>query len=362
MGDFPQNLGINRQSPDMVLSQSSVRDLAVDNLTQQILNRFLVNYLEKGGNLYYRNLQFDNPDRGVRISGFIGSFEGRDCRIVEVAGGKKILVFEDLFVIFEGSSDFRYSTFEATLRGSKERIEGLTDTLASKFKLIDFSKTLFKWYIKTTHGHSNYIVTPKEGNYPLQEMYPFLEEPLESYYTRFHQSSASILLLKGPPGTGKTTFILGLLQHLNEKAMLTYDEELLAGGSVMLSEFMTNSYSYLILEDADTYLSSRSASNNKVLQKLLNAGDGLISQPDKKIIFTTNLENLGDIDPALVRPGRCFDILDFKPLTSAQTKALAEKKGLDLSLVDKTYTVAEIFNTQKYTKSERRKAMGFDGI
>jgi ATP-dependent 26S proteasome regulatory subunit len=35
----------------------------------------------------------------------------------------------------------------------------------------------------------------------------------------------------------------------------------------------------------------------------------LVRAQGRKIIFTTNLPNIGDIDEALVRPGRCFATL-----------------------------------------------------
>ena len=95
------------------------------------------------------------------------------------------------------------------------------------------------------------------------------------------------------------------------------------------------------------------------MHRFLNMGDGLISRPNKKIIFTTNLENLSDIDPALTRPGRCYDIIEFEPLTVDQAKAVAEISGKELDLPDNKVTIAEIFNTQKYRKEKKKSTIGF---
>ena len=49
----------------------------------------------------------------------------------------------------------------------------------------------------------------------------------------------------------------------------------------------------------------------------------------RKIIFTTNLPNVGDIDDALVRPGRCFAVLRTRALELGEATALAARVGAD---------------------------------
>jgi ATP-dependent 26S proteasome regulatory subunit len=43
----------------------------------------------------------------------------------------------------------------------------------------------------------------------------------------------------------------------------------------------------------------------------------------RKIIFSTNLPNVGDLDEALIRPGRCFARIHVRSLTNAEALALA---------------------------------------
>ena len=42
----------------------------------------------------------------------------------------------------------------------------------------------------------------------------------------------------------------------------------------------------------------------------------------RKILFTTNLPNVHDIDPALMRPGRCFATLHTRSLTPTEGSRL----------------------------------------
>ncbi len=58
-----------------------------------------------------------------------------------------------------------------------------------------------------------------------------------------------------------------------------------------------------MIEDAD-HLRMARANGNVDLHRFLAIADGVVRAQGRKIIFTTNLPNVGDIDEALVRPGR----------------------------------------------------------
>ena len=202
-------------------------------------------------------------------------------------------------------------------------------------------------------------VSAEGGNSPFDEMYPWLEdETLTDYYHRFMNSKSNILILIGVPGTGKTTFTRGLLQETRQSAMVTYSEEI-----IRQDEFFTNWYrsknTFLIMEDSDTMLLPRT-DGNSMMTKFLSLGDGLMSFPNKKMIFSTNLPNVSDIDPALTRPGRCFDIIKFAPLTQSQGIKLCNK--LDIPYPGGSdLTVSEIFNAQRneVTNKKRSSTFGF---
>jgi ATP-dependent 26S proteasome regulatory subunit len=63
-----------------------------------------------------------------------------------------------------------------------------------------------------------------------------------------------------------------------------------------------------------------------MMHRFLNVGDGLVTTKGKKLIFSTNLPSIRDVDSALVRPGRCFDILNFDAEISNVVEISSVKK------------------------------------
>jgi hypothetical protein len=51
--------------------------------------------------------------------------------------------------------------------------------------------------------------------------------------------------------------------------------------------------------------------------------------------------------------------LQFRPLTKDEAITVAQKRGVDVELPEQNFTVAEIFNTQKYTKKKETRSIGF---
>jgi ATP-dependent 26S proteasome regulatory subunit len=64
------------------------------------------------------------------------------------------------------------------------------------------------------------------------------------------------------------------------------------------------------------------SNGNMELHRFLAVADGVVRAQGRKIIFTTNLPNIGDIDEALVRPGRCF--------ATVRTRALERREAASL--------------------------------
>lgn len=268
---------------------------------------------------------------------------------IQVRKGDGLAVWQDNYIEYSSTN----SSLEIKLYGDKDWVDTTYEDIVNKFEEV---KNVIEW-IYSSDGHSIDIPIRNEKA-PVEEMYPFLNgETLSEYYDRFMTSSASILLLIGPPGTGKTTFIRGLLQHAEVSAIVTYDPTILSRDSIF-ANYLEGDRNVMVIEDADSFLGARTDGND-MMHKFLNVGDGLVSTTGKKLIFSTNLPSIKDVDPALIRPGRCFDIVHFDNLTQEQAVKLAKRVNVELEGVRDRWSVAEIFHKQTHATKAPARKFGF---
>lgn len=117
-------------------------------------------------------------------------------------------------------------------------------------------------------------------------------------------------LFEGPPGTGKTHLIRGIIDSPIEATFIIVPPNVAGAlmGPDMISPMLDirseTHPTVLILEDADEALASRKFDNISSVNSLLAFGDGILgSALDVRIIATTNQKKV-DLDEALIRPGR----------------------------------------------------------
>lgn len=231
-----------------------------------------------------------------------------------------------------------------------------------------------QWWYVGPHGETtrNYYL-PKDGTTIHPEFYPDLGDP-KKYIAEYMRSNESVLLIAGSPGTGKTTLLRHMIHDYKLSAHVIYDERIMEKDGPFQS-FLFGKKStrpgfrfvddygedgdggdVMIIEDADTLLTARERDGNKLMSRFLNISDGLIKLPNKKLIFTTNIIDFGNVDHALLRPGRCFGLMHTRPLNLNEAQLAAKVANLPIPDEKREYTLAELFNQGKNTKV---RTMGF---
>mgnify|MGYP003339843314 FL=1 len=281
----------------------------------------------------------------------VAQSEFPDWKIFEMSHDRGAMIETESAVLVQFES--HTSSIKVRIYGTENDIDYVVSRFRQHFDIVDC-------YIEWIYGSdgSSCEVPLRPDRLPVTEMYPFLgTESLDDYYTRFMNADSNILLLIGPPGTGKTSFIRGLLQHQKTSAIVTYDSEILEKDYVF-ARFIESASEIMVLEDADTFLKPRK-DGNTMMHKFLNVGDGLVTTRRKKMIFSTNLPSTKDIDPALIRPGRCFDIVHFDLLNQTQAESAAQALGVTLGEPKEKWSVADLFNTQKSAINVKQHRVGF---
>lgn len=198
-----------------------------------------------------------------------------------------------------------------------------------------------------------------------------------------------LVLLHGEPGSGKSHAVLSLggewrgwadINLITDPERLLRDPNYLMtvmSGGPGIDDFMSytdptdefsrrrrgksnDRWKIIVLEDAGEFMSVQArAETGQALSRLLNMTDGIIGTASRAMLIITTNERLGDLHPAVSRPGRCHMEVDFGALDADRIAAWCRANGVEELPSAQSMTLAELFAWKRGDRPADASQKGF---
>jgi hypothetical protein len=170
-------------------------------------------------------------------------------------------------------------------------------------------------------------------------------------------------ILRGKPGTGKTSFLRHLICKLCGTHRFYYVPTdgfgMLMGG---LPEFLAREKSrnsdavlVVVMEDAEQLLLERRGARDGLAASLLNFADGFVGDMVSAHLVCTINSEARELDEAVLRPGRQRFFHEFDLIPWERAQKLGERLGVTLT-ESRKYSLAELYHFKDTQSAHRLKA------